>query len=137
VEEDTQLPNAGYIQKTESADFLNDFSTDKYKLIRSTYTVDNESKYNAIVVVKNNPAITNSDIQKTRTKGNMVEIHFNIEGARKWAEMTKNNIGKMVAFVIENKVYSLPKINAEIRTGIAIISGFESEEKAGEISESL
>ena len=100
-------------------------------------TVIGSSNFDIIIAVKNNPTITNSDIQKTRNKGMMVEIHFNIEGARKWAEMTKDNIGKMVAFVIDEQVYSMPMINGEIRNGIAVIAGLENEEKAKKISESL
>jgi preprotein translocase subunit SecD len=66
-----------------------------------------------------------------------VEIRFNLKGARKWAEMTRNNIGKTVAITIDDRVYALPTVMAEIKEGRAMISGLENEDTALKISEAL
>jgi len=60
-----------------------------------------------------------------------------LEGAKKWADFTKQNIGKTIAFTIDNQVYSMPIINGEIKQGIAMITGLNSESIAKNISESL
>lgn len=81
--------------------------------------------------------MNNADIRKTFANGKNVDIEFNLKGARKWADMTKNNVGNTIAFVIDNQIYAIPKVNAEIKRGIAMIYGLESESIAKEISESL
>ena len=91
----------------------------------------------AIFAVKESPAIDNSDIQKTKNSGNQVEIHFNMIGAKKWAELTKTNTGNMVAFVINGQVYASPMIIAEIKSGVAVIAGLTGETEARNISEEL
>jgi len=51
--------------------------------------------------------------------------------------MTKNNILKLVAFTIDNLIYSTPEVNAEIKGGTALINGFIDQAEARKISESL
>ncbi|NOQ27027.1 MAG: hypothetical protein GQ564_16825 [Bacteroidales bacterium] len=136
----------GYILKSDLSVLQLDFSTENIKLVKTFYTGDTskvsnainpDSEYYAIAAVRLSPAMNNSDIKKTKANGNYVEINFNLKGARKWADMTKNNVGNIVAIVIDNQIYSMPRVNSEIRRGIAGISGFENEFIAKEISESL
>lgn len=68
---------------------------------------------------------------------NNVEIYFNMKGSNKWADLTKNSIGKTLAFIIDDMIYTMPLINAEIRNGVAVINGLENETSAKNISESL
>jgi preprotein translocase subunit SecD len=51
--------------------------------------------------------------------------------------MTRNNIGKTVAITIDDRVYALPTVMAEIKEGRAMISGLENEDTALKISEAL
>lgn len=53
----------------------------------------------------------------------MVVISFNDEGKEKFAELTKNNIGKQVAIYLDGNVISAPTIQQEIPDGQATISG--------------
>ncbi|MDD4501160.1 MAG: hypothetical protein PHP15_12315, partial [Bacteroidales bacterium] len=78
-----------------------------------------------------------SDLKTAKPDKDVVEITFNLKGARKWAEMTRNNIGKTIAITINDRVYALPTVMAEIREGRAMISGLENEETALKISEAL
>ena len=52
-----------------------------------------------------------------------VSMTMNSEGARKWAEMTKANVGKAIAIVLDGVVYSAPRVNGEISGGQSSISG--------------
>ncbi len=47
----------------------------------------------------------------------VVSMKMNTEGARKWAQMTKANVGKAIAIVLDGVVYSAPRVNGEIDGG--------------------
>ncbi len=66
-----------------------------------------------------------------------MEIYFNLKGAKEWADFTKQNIGKTIAFTIDNQIYSMPVINGEIKQGIAMITGLSNDTIAKNISEAL
>ncbi|HBZ24612.1 MAG TPA: protein translocase subunit SecDF [Rikenellaceae bacterium] len=52
-----------------------------------------------------------------------VDMAMNAEGARIWANMTANNIGRCIAIVLDGMVYSYPRVNSEITGGRSQISG--------------
>jgi len=52
-----------------------------------------------------------------------VTMTMNAEGAQKWARLTKENIGKQIAIVLDNYVYSYPVVNDEIKGGRSSITG--------------
>jgi SecD/SecF fusion protein len=137
IEKNQQQPVIGYISKTDSMALQIDFSEQNLKLVRTFYPVDKEKKYCAVVAIRPNSVIDNAYIKKTKVNGKNVEIYFNLEGANKWSDLTKQNIGKSVAFIIDNQIYTMPVINAEIRNGIAILNGLKNETVAKNISESL
>ena len=58
-----------------------------------------------------------------------VSMSMNAEGANIWARLTKDNIGKQIAIVLDGTVYSYPVVNTEITGGNSEISGqFDIEE---------
>ena len=63
-------------------------------------------------------------------KGNpSVSMTMNAEGASIWARLTKDNIGKQIAIVLDDRVYSYPNVNSEITGGNSeITGGFDVEE---------
>lgn len=140
LENNTKTAVIGYILKSDLSVLQLDFSKENIKLVKTFNTIDandSNSEYYTIAAVKHSPIMNNSDIKKTKVDGNNIYIYFNLNGARKWADMTKNNVGNMVAFVIDNQIYSMPRVNSEIRKGIAMIYGLKNEIIAKEISESL
>lgn len=137
IETDTISAIVGYIQKDDSIDYLNEIGNDTIKFLTTTYPIDPEGNYIAIVAVKNTPALNNPDIKKTKPNKNNVEIYFNREGAKKWADFTRNSIGDLIAFTIDNKIYSVVTVNGEINNGVALIYGLENEAIAINISESI
>lgn len=136
-EDDLQSSIVGYWPKDHAQSCCNLFSGEGFRLLKACFPVDQEGQYQAVVAVKQEPVLSLSDIQKTSSKGSAVEIYFTLEGARKWAAMTEGNIGKSVAFVIDDQVYSMPMINGVIKSGIAVISGLPDETAAKEISDRL
>jgi preprotein translocase subunit SecD len=136
-EKNNQIPIIGYIEKSDMSILQTDLSKENFKIATTIYTFDKDGKYCAVVALKRRATIDNSDINNTECNGKNVEIHLNMKGAKKWAELTKNNIGKMVAFTIDDQIYTLPKIMAEIKTGEAIINGLGNETNAKNISKAL
>jgi preprotein translocase subunit SecD len=137
LEKDPQQSVIGYILKADSMVIQFDLSKENFSLVKTRYPLDHEGKYYAVVAIKPNPAIDISDVKNTRVKGKNVEIYFNMNGSRKWADLTKKRIGNSIAFIIDGKIYAMPVVNGEIRSGIALINGIEDEMMAKNISESL
>ncbi|MFP4556414.1 MAG: protein translocase subunit SecDF [Bacteroidales bacterium] len=52
-----------------------------------------------------------------------VSMTMNAEGAKTWARLTADNIGKSIAIVLDNYVYSYPNVNQEIKGGRSSITG--------------
>ncbi|MBE0651638.1 MAG: hypothetical protein IH595_12470 [Bacteroidales bacterium] len=127
----------GYITKDDSMALKSDFSAQYLKIVKTYYPVDEDQKYYAIVAISPNAVINNNNISKAEADGNNVTLYFNFTGSKKWADLTKKNIGNQLAFVIDNQIYSMPLINGEIRNGMAIISGFKSNKTARKVSEDL
>lgn len=67
-----------------------------------------------------------------------VTIQMNSEGAKSWKRLTGENIGKQVAIVLDDYVYSFPVVNDEIPNGRSSISGGEmSIEEAQDLANIL
>ena len=52
-----------------------------------------------------------------------VSMSMNTEGSRRWAVLTKNNVGRAIAIVLDGYVYSAPNVNGEITGGNSQITG--------------
>ena len=52
-----------------------------------------------------------------------VTMQMNGDGARRWSVLTHNNINKAVAIVLDNAVYSAPRVNTQIDGGNSSITG--------------
>ncbi|GAB6394868.1 MAG: protein translocase subunit SecDF [Bacteroidales bacterium] len=66
-----------------------------------------------------------------------VSMTMNAEGAKDWARLTKENIGKSVAIVLDNLVYSAPRVNDEITGGRSQITGDFTPEEAKDLANVL
>jgi len=134
---DKNLPVVGYIEKENAAKVERIFEKEGFRLVSTYNTVDQEGKYYALVAVKLTPAVIISHVQKTKAVNRSVEIYFNRVGAGKWADLTAKNTGRMVAFIIDNRVYCMPLVNARINNGVALITGLKDDTEAKQISEHL
>ncbi len=66
-----------------------------------------------------------------------VSMTMNSEGAKTWQRMTKENIGKSIAIVLDNYVRSFPTVQVEISGGRSSITGLESIEEAKDLANIL
>lgn len=66
-----------------------------------------------------------------------VSMSMNSDGARQWANITKANIGKAVAVVLDGLVYTSPRINQEIDGGQSQISGSFTIEDTKDLANTL
>ncbi|MFT6105971.1 MAG: preprotein translocase subunit SecD [Rickettsiales bacterium] len=63
-----------------------------------------------------------------------VSFRFNYLGARKFAEITTNNIGRVFAVVLDGKIITAPKINSVIAGGTGVISGSFTADDANNLA---
>ena len=66
-----------------------------------------------------------------------VSMSMNSDGARRWAQLTKQNIGRAIAIVLDNYVYSAPNVNSEITGGRSQITGHFTPEQAKDLANVL
>ena len=67
----------------------------------------------------------------------VVTMQMNEDGAREWANLTKKNVGKPVAIVLDDLVYSAPNVNQEITGGNSQISGSFTVEDTKDLANTL
>ena len=66
-----------------------------------------------------------------------VSMSMNTEGARRWAQLTKQNINKAIAIVLDNYVYSAPNVINEITGGNSSITGNFTPEQTKDLANVL
>ncbi len=77
-----------------------------------------------------------ADFSQTSAYAN-VSMSMNAEGAKTWARMTKDNIGKSIAIALDGYVYSFPTVNTEITGGNSQITGNFTVEEAKDLANTL
>lgn len=70
-------------------------------------------------------------------QGNVVSMTMNSEGAKQWARITKANIGKSIAILLDDVVYSFPNVNNAIEGGRSQITGQFTIEEAQDLANVL
>ena len=66
-----------------------------------------------------------------------VSMSMNTEGARRWAALTKQNVGRSIAIALDGFVYSAPRVNGEITGGNSEISGSFTPEQTKDLANVL
>ena len=66
-----------------------------------------------------------------------VSMSMNSDGARRWATLTKANVGKAIAIVLDDAVYSAPRVNGEISGGNSEITGNFTVETTKDLANTL
>ena len=69
--------------------------------------------------------------------GATVSMKMNAEGAKTWARLTKENIGREIAIVLDGYAYSFPTVNGEITGGSSQITGNFTPEEAKDLANVL
>ena len=85
-------------------------------------------------------AVTDARVDYNGQKGNGapgVSMTMNAEGANVWARLTKENIGRQVAIVLDGTVYSYPTVQSEISGGSSSITGNFTIDEATDLTNVL
>ena len=84
-------------------------------------------------------AVTDARVEYGNANGGepSVSMSMNAEGANTWARMTKDNIGRQIAIVLDGMVYSYPTVNTEITGGSSQITGNFDVEEAEDLANVL
>ena len=87
--------------------------------------------------VLNGDVVTRATSEYDQLQGQVVSMTMNDEGARQWSRITGQNIGKAIAIVLDDQVYSFPNVNGQIDGGRSQISGRFTVEEAGDLANVL
>ncbi|MCY4159653.1 MAG: protein translocase subunit SecD [Bacteroidetes bacterium] len=97
------------------------------------------AEYYPVLAVNVNSELTGDVITDARsdfdqtTNQPLVDMEMNSEGARIWSRLTGANVGKNIAIVLDNVVYSYPTVIGQISGGRSQITGLESQEESDDI----
>lgn len=147
-------PVVGYAHYSDTAQINQYLRKDKIKNIlpidvRFNWTFkplpDNEEVFQLIALkatrsggpVLLGDVITNARAEFGQNQAAEVSMSMNGEGAREWAKITRNNVGKSVAIVLDGYVYSFPTVQGEIPGGRSSITGQFSVNEAKDLANVL
>ena len=82
-------------------------------------------------------AVSDASSNFDNFRGNEVSMRMNPEGSRAWARVTAANVGKQVAIVLDDQVYSAPNVNQAIEGGSSSITGDFTLEEAKDLANVL
>lgn len=83
------------------------------------------------------PLLDDRCVEKAEVDNDWISLKLNAEGKREWARITGENVGRAIATVIDNKVFSAPIVMSEISNGYMGVSGFESVEEIEDMANIL
>ncbi|MDD4939079.1 MAG: protein translocase subunit SecD [Candidatus Omnitrophica bacterium] len=97
---------------------------------------DNEPLLLEKQAVLTGDALTGAEVRFSSSEFNepVVGLVFNSEGAKKFGQLTADNIGKRLAIVLDGKVQSAPRIKEAIPSGEAVITGRFDVEQAQDLA---
>jgi SecD/SecF fusion protein len=104
---------------------------DVYQLIAIKTNRDNRAPLSGDAITD-----ARADFSQTSAYAN-VSMSMNSEGAKIWARMTKENIGKSIAIALDGYIYSFPTVNTEITGGQSQITGNFTVEEAKDLANTL
>lgn len=94
-------------------------------------------QYFEFYALKNRAELTGAVITGARAQmdqqgfgGSVVSMEMNSEGAREWARITGANVDKQIAIVLDNAVFSAPRVKQKIIGGNSQIDGIPNMEEA-------
>ena len=103
------------------------------KTLWGVKAIDTKEQYFELYAIKvtnrdgnaalNGDVVTSSKDEFDQHGNPCVSMSMNTEGARRWAQLTKQNINRNIAIVLDGLVYSAPNVNDEITGGNSQITG--------------
>ncbi|MDO4674301.1 protein translocase subunit SecD [Campylobacter sp.] len=128
--DDSKMSQASSMSEAEAA---------SYGLVLMSDARDENLKYPLKAVpILDGSTLTDARVGFTDTSTYpVINFTLNSEGARKFADYTGANVGKRLAIVLDNKVYSAPSINERIGGGSGQITGAFTQEEARDVAVAL
>jgi len=151
----TNIQRAAYLEfrmvKEDSAQYVNETTGDILQPIPPGYEMlkhiepqpNGPPKIEAVVVKRKPENHLAGDIVETAMaiRGNLgepqIEFRLNSEGAKRFGEVTRNNIGQRLAIILDGDLYSAPVIQSAIETGSGQITGHFTPEQAMQLANVL
>ena len=115
---------------------------DKGQIVKKENGENRTTPYWSLIALKGEPAlegdvITSASTEFDNLQGNVVNMRMSDRGAHQWANITGNNIGRAIAIVLDDKVYSAPRVNNRIEGGSSQITGDFTPEEANDLANVL
>ncbi len=108
----------------------------KNHILLPSYKTSNNNSL--LYMVEEKPALSGSCISNTQPVvdgiSNAINFRLNSVGTKKFAEITKNNIGRLLAIVLDGKILMAPMINTPIINGNGSITGNFSSQEVQDLS---
>ena len=99
------------------------------------FRIKNKDGYGPVLL--EGSALKTAGVSKDQVGMPSVSFELNSQGANTFAKITRENIGKQLAIMLDNKEQSAPTINSEINGGSGIITGRFSMEEANNLANLL
>ncbi|MFM9052115.1 MAG: protein translocase subunit SecD, partial [Bacteroidota bacterium] len=120
----------------------------EFKALWSVKPIDKDGRVLQLIAIRmpareqqaplDGSAIVDARKQKGQFSNNWeIGMSMNAEGARTWKRLTRDNVGKSVAIVLDEYVYSYPVVQGEIAGGNSSITGDFSVEEADDLANIL
>lgn len=116
---------------------LKENSENDLTLLPSKQTFGENKEYKGVIALKNKSDINVLNIKKTKANNYKLEVYLDYPGAKIWTDYTERVKGKLVGFTINNKVFDMPLMMAQIKTGTLIINGFSDKDETKKYAELL
>lgn len=142
-------PMVGFVTAADTARFMEAMRTDSLRMALpedcqvmlaqfKTDVPEEEGEIYAVYLIKmsesqslQNPTLDDIYVSNETFAGHaVIELQFSEKDAKRWAKMTRQNIGKPVAFVMGNRALCAPRVNMEIENGASTISAPFTREEA-------
>lgn len=149
-------PMVGFVTAADTARFMEAMRTDSLRMALpedcqvmlaqfKTDVPEEEGEIYAVYLIKmsesqslQNPTLDDIYVSNETFAGHaVIELQFSEKDAKRWAKMTRQNIGKPVAFVMDNRALCAPRVNMEIANGASTISAPFTREEASAIVDEI
>lgn len=147
-------PLVGYALETDTAeinrilnlDIVKNVLPQDLKLCWHAKTGKDNSSVHQLIALKavgeqgcvlDGKAVSDAHQDFNQQSGNEISMSMNPEGAKKWKKITEENVGNCIAIVLDDLVYSYPRVNDVIPNGRSSITGAFSLEEAKDLANLL
>lgn len=120
LETDQNQPVLAYVNSGAHVEIIKD-NKGEIRLLKTDGRINEEQDLVQLIALKAIPGINGQDVKSAKRMKDVIEYKMTVKGAKKWADLTGRSKNKLLAFVWNNKIISLTKVNAKINNGRTLI----------------